>query len=109
PERLGGRCWATGLNIRDHAVETGAPTPTEPVVCVKSTGSIVGHGADILIPPHVTQPDYEGELAVVIGHRARDVPADEAMDVVEGVTCAHDVSSRDHQFTAGQWVGSKWF
>ena len=101
--------WAIGLNYRDHAAETGAPIPTEPVVFVKSTGSIVGHGADILIPPHVTQPDYEGELAVVIGHRARDVPADEAMDVVEGVTCAHDVSSRDHQFTTGQWVWSKSF
>jgi 2-keto-4-pentenoate hydratase/2-oxohepta-3-ene-1,7-dioic acid hydratase in catechol pathway len=69
----------------------------------------VGHGADILVPPHVTQPDYEGELAVVIGQRARDVPEDEALDVVEGVTCAHDVSSRDHQFTTGQWSWSKSF
>jgi len=101
--------WAIGLNYRDHAAETGTPIPIEPVVFVKSTGSVVGHGADILIPPHVTQPDYEGELAVVIGHRARDVPADEAMDVVEGVTCAHDVSARDHQFTTGQWVWSKSF
>jgi 2-keto-4-pentenoate hydratase/2-oxohepta-3-ene-1,7-dioic acid hydratase in catechol pathway len=101
--------WAIGLNYRDHAAETGAQIPSEPVVFVKSTGSVVGHGADILIPPHVTQPDYEGELAVVIGTRARDVPADEALDVVEGVTCAHDVSSRDHQFTTGQWVWSKSF
>ena len=101
--------WAIGLNYRDHAAETGTPIPTEPVVFVKSTGSVVGHGADILIPPHVTQPDYEGELAVVIGRRARDVPADEALDFVEGVTCAHDVSSRDHQFTTGQWVWSKSF
>ena len=101
--------WAIGLNYRDHAAETGAPIPTEPVVFVKSTGSVVGHGADILIPPHVAQPDYEGELAVVIGRRTRDVPAEEALDVVEGVTCAHDVSSRDHQFTTGQWVWSKSF
>jgi 2-keto-4-pentenoate hydratase/2-oxohepta-3-ene-1,7-dioic acid hydratase in catechol pathway len=101
--------WAIGLNYRDHAAETGTPIPTEPVVFVKSTGSVVGHGADILVPPHVTQPDYEGELAVVIGRRARDVPAEEALDVVEGVTCAHDVSSRDHQFTTGQWVWSKSF
>jgi 2-keto-4-pentenoate hydratase/2-oxohepta-3-ene-1,7-dioic acid hydratase in catechol pathway len=101
--------WAIGLNYRDHAAETGTPIPTEPVVFVKATGSVVGHGADILIPPHVTQPDYEGELAVVIGSRARDVPADEALDVVEGVTCAHDVSARDHQFTTGQWVWSKSF
>jgi 2-keto-4-pentenoate hydratase/2-oxohepta-3-ene-1,7-dioic acid hydratase in catechol pathway len=101
--------WAIGLNYRDHAAETGAPLPSEPVVFVKSTGSVAGHGDDILIPPHVTQPDYEGELAVVIGQRARDVPADEALDVVEGVTCAHDVSSRDHQFTTGQWSWSKSF
>jgi acylpyruvate hydrolase len=101
--------WAIGLNYRDHAAETGTPIPTEPVVFVKSTGSVVGHGADILIPPHVTQADYEGELAVVIGSRARDVPAAEALDVVEGVTCAHDVSARDHQFTTGQWVWSKSF
>jgi len=101
--------WAIGLNYRDHAAETGSPIPTEPVVFVKSTGSVVGHGDDILIPPHVTQPDYEGELAIVIGRRARDVPADEALDVVEGVTCAHDVSSRDHKFTTGQWVWSKSF
>jgi acylpyruvate hydrolase len=101
--------WAIGLNYRDHAAETGAPLPTEPVVFVKSTGSVVGHGADILIPPHVTQADYEGELAVVIGRRARDIPEDEALDVVEGVTCAHDVSSRDHQFTTGQWTWSKSF
>jgi 2-keto-4-pentenoate hydratase/2-oxohepta-3-ene-1,7-dioic acid hydratase in catechol pathway len=101
--------WAIGLNYRDHAAETGTPIPAEPVVFVKATGSVVGHGADILVPPHVTQPDYEGELAVVIGSRARDVPADEALDVVEGVTCAHDVSARDHQFTTGQWVWSKSF
>jgi 2-keto-4-pentenoate hydratase/2-oxohepta-3-ene-1,7-dioic acid hydratase in catechol pathway len=101
--------WAIGLNYRDHAAETGAPLPPEPVVFVKSTGSVVGHGADILVPPHVTQPDYEGELAVVIGKRARDVPEDEALDVVEGVTCAHDVSARDHQFTTGQWSWSKSF
>lgn len=101
--------WAIGLNYRDHAAETGAPLPPEPVVFVKSTGSVIGHGADILIPPHVTQPDYEGELAVVIGQHARDVPEDEALDVVEGVTCAHDVSARDHQFTTGQWSWSKSF
>jgi 2-keto-4-pentenoate hydratase/2-oxohepta-3-ene-1,7-dioic acid hydratase in catechol pathway len=101
--------WGIGLNYRDHAAETGAPLPSEPVVFAKSTGSVIGHGADILIPPHVTQPDYEGELAVVIGRRARDVPEDEALEVVEGVTCAHDVSARDHQFTTGQWSWSKSF
>src|SRR5262249_1662890 len=101
--------WPIGRTSGAPPAETGTPIPTEPVVFVKSTGSVVGHGADILIPPHVTQPDYEGELAVVIGRRARDVPADEALDVVEGVACAHDVSARDHQFTTGQWVWAKSF
>src|SRR2546423_10319516 len=71
--------WAIGLNYRGHAAETGAPIPTEPVAFVKSTGSIVGHGAVILIPPPVTQPGFEGELAVVIGRPARGVPAHQAM------------------------------
>ena len=101
--------WAIGLNYRDHAAETGTPLPPEPIVFVKSTGSVVGHGDDILVPPHVTQPDYEGELAVVIGQLARDVPEDEALDVVEGFTCAHDGRARDHQFTTGQWSWSKSF
>jgi 2-keto-4-pentenoate hydratase/2-oxohepta-3-ene-1,7-dioic acid hydratase in catechol pathway len=57
----------------------------------------------------VTQPDYEGELAVWIGTRGRDVPADDALSIVAGVSVAHDVSSRDHQYTTGQWSWSKSF
>jgi len=83
--------------------------PEAPTLFVKSPSSVIGDGDPIVIPPHVTQPDYEGELAVVIGERARDVPVDHALDVVAGVTIAHDVSSRDHQFTTGQWSWSKSF
>jgi 2-keto-4-pentenoate hydratase/2-oxohepta-3-ene-1,7-dioic acid hydratase in catechol pathway len=101
--------WGVGLNYRDHAAETGRPLPDAPTLFVKSPSSVIGDGDSIVIPAHVEQPDYEGELAVVIGERARDVPVERALDVVAGVTVAHDVSSRDHQFTTGQWSWSKSF
>lgn len=101
--------WAIGLNYRDHVAETGGSLPEVPTVFVKSPGAVIGPDEAIVVPPHVTQPDYEGEVAVVIGRRGRDVPEDEALDHVAGVTCAHDVSSRDHQFVTGQWSWSKSF
>jgi 2-keto-4-pentenoate hydratase/2-oxohepta-3-ene-1,7-dioic acid hydratase in catechol pathway len=101
--------WGVGLNYRDHADETGRPPPEFPTLFVKSPSSVIGDGDPIVIPRHVTQPDYEGELAVVIGRRARDVAVADALGVVAGVTVAHDVSSRDHQFTTGQWSWSKSF
>lgn len=101
--------WAVGLNYRDHAAETGRPAPTVPTLFVKSPRSVIGDGEPIVVPPHVTQPDYEGELAVVIGRRCRDVARDAALDVVAGVTIAHDVSARDHQFNTGQFSWSKSF
>jgi 2-keto-4-pentenoate hydratase/2-oxohepta-3-ene-1,7-dioic acid hydratase in catechol pathway len=101
--------WGVGLNYRDHAAETGRPLPDAPTLFVKSPSAVIGDGDPIVIPAHVTQPDYEGELAVVIGERARDVPVERALDAIAGVTVAHDVSSRDHQFTTGQWSWSKSF
>jgi 2-keto-4-pentenoate hydratase/2-oxohepta-3-ene-1,7-dioic acid hydratase in catechol pathway len=71
--------------------------------------SLVGPGADIVVPPHVTQPDYEGEVAVVIGRDCRDVAERDALDVIAGVTVAHDVSARDHQYATSQWSWSKSF
>jgi 2-keto-4-pentenoate hydratase/2-oxohepta-3-ene-1,7-dioic acid hydratase in catechol pathway len=101
--------WGVGLNYRDHAAETGRPLPDAPTLFMKSPSAAIGTGESIVVPRHVTQPDYEGELAVVIGRRARDVPVDDALTVVAGVTVAHDVSARDHQFTTGQWSWSKSF
>jgi 2-keto-4-pentenoate hydratase/2-oxohepta-3-ene-1,7-dioic acid hydratase in catechol pathway len=101
--------WGVGLNYRDHAAETGRPAPDAPVLFVKSPSAVIGDGDAIVVPPHVTQPDYEGELAVWIGRRARDVPADDALSIVAGVSVAHDVSARDHQYTTGQWSWSKSF
>ena len=76
---------------------------------MKPASAVIGPDDVIERPSDIPMVCHESELAIVIGHRARDVPADEAMDVIEGVTCAHDVSSRDHQFTTGQWVWSKSF
>jgi acylpyruvate hydrolase len=101
--------WAVGLNYRDHAAETGRPLPEFPALFVKSPGSVVAHEDTIVIPPHVREPDYEGEVAVVIGGVARDVDEADALDFVAGVTIAHDVSARDHQFVTGQFSWSKSF
>jgi len=101
--------WAAGINYRDHAAETGATLPSAPTLFAKSPGSVIGPDRPIVIPRHVTQPDYEGELAVVIGRRAKDVSRAHALQYVAGLTIAHDVSARDHQFTTGQFTWSKSF
>lgn len=101
--------WAVGVNYRAHATEMGREPPSAPTLFTKSVGALLGHGAAIVVPPCVTQPDYEGEVAVVIGRTARDVPEDAALDVIAGISIAHDVSSRDHQYTTGQWSWSKSF
>jgi 2-keto-4-pentenoate hydratase/2-oxohepta-3-ene-1,7-dioic acid hydratase in catechol pathway len=101
--------WAVGINYRDHAAETDIALPPAPLLFAKSPGSVIGPDAPIVIPRHVTQPDYEGELAVVIGTRARDVARANALEYVAGLTIAHDVSARDHQFTTGQFTWSKSF
>jgi 2-keto-4-pentenoate hydratase/2-oxohepta-3-ene-1,7-dioic acid hydratase in catechol pathway len=101
--------WAVGLNYRAHAAETGRPLPEFPTLFSKSPRSVIAHEDPIVIPPHVMQPDYEGELAVVIGRRCHDVALEDALDVVAGVTIAHDVSARDHQYVTGQFAWSKSF
>lgn len=101
--------WAIGLNYLDHIAETGREIPTTPTVFTKSPGSVIGSGDLIVVPPHVTQPDYEGEVAVIIGRRAKDIAEADAIEVIAGVTCANDVSARDHQYLTGQWSWSKSF
>jgi 2,4-diketo-3-deoxy-L-fuconate hydrolase len=99
---------AIGLNYEDHAAETGAEIPEKPVVFTKYPNTIIGPGAPIRIPPITEQVDYEAELAVVIGSRAKNVSESEALDYVFGYTNANDVSARDLQFSeGGQWTRSK--
>jgi 2,4-didehydro-3-deoxy-L-rhamnonate hydrolase len=103
-----GKVIAIGLNYEDHAAETGAEIPEKPIVFAKYPNTIVGPGAPIRIPPITEQPDYEAELAVVIGSRAKNVSESEALDYVFGYTNSNDVSARDLQFSeGGQWTRSK--
>ena len=100
-----------GLNYRDHAIETGAEIPTEPVVFNKFSSAMIGHGDKIVLPRISNKVDYEAELVVVIGKEAKHVSASEAMGCIFGYTCGHDVSARDWQIgkPGGQWLLGKTF
>jgi 2-keto-4-pentenoate hydratase/2-oxohepta-3-ene-1,7-dioic acid hydratase in catechol pathway len=98
---------AVGMNYRDHAAEAGNVVPEQPVVFAKWPNSLVGPGEPIVIPSWVDEVDYEAELGVVIGERARRLSSDDALDVVAGYVCVNDVSSRKLQFEDGQWTRSK--
>jgi 2-keto-4-pentenoate hydratase/2-oxohepta-3-ene-1,7-dioic acid hydratase in catechol pathway len=103
---------ALGLNYRRHADELGAGYPDFPILFIKATNSIAGPGDPILLPKAgPLEVDYEAELAVVIGRRAKNVEPGEALDYVLGYTCANDVSARDWQFRKQnqQWSRGKSF
>jgi 2-keto-4-pentenoate hydratase/2-oxohepta-3-ene-1,7-dioic acid hydratase in catechol pathway len=104
-----GKIVAAGMNYRDHAAETGLAVPEQPVLFAIWPSSVIGPGEAIVIPAASSQIDFEAELGVVIGERARDVPAERALDVVGGYTCYNDVSARDVQFGDGQWTRGKSF
>ena len=104
-----GKIVCIGLNYRDHAEETGAALPAEPVVFMKDPSTIVGPFDDVLIPRGSTKTDWEVELGVVIGTTARylDSP-DEALGHVAGYAVSHDVSEREFQLErGGQWDKGK--
>lgn len=100
-----------GLNYRDHAIETGAEIPTEPVIFNKFPSALVGPDQPIVLPSESNRVDYEAELVVVIGKQARHVSEDEAMEYVFGYCCGNDVSARDWQkgTPGGQWLLGKTF
>jgi 2-keto-4-pentenoate hydratase/2-oxohepta-3-ene-1,7-dioic acid hydratase in catechol pathway len=86
-----------GLNYRDHAEESELDLPAVPVIFAKWTTSLIGHGETIVVPREETRPDYEGEVAVVIGEPAYRAGGDAARDAVGAYTCFHDVSGRRAQ------------
>ncbi|MEJ2735478.1 MAG: fumarylacetoacetate hydrolase family protein [Anaerolineae bacterium] len=99
---------AVGANYWDHCRECNIEPPRQPILFAKFPTAIVGPEAFIEWDPNLTSTvDYEAELAVVIGRRARRVSAADAFDVIYGYTCANDVSARDLQFGDGQWVRGK--
>jgi len=100
---------AIGLNYEDHARESGAPIPKEPVVFMKATSCISGPNDPIMLPKDSQKTDWEVELGVVIGRTARYVPEEKALSYVAGYLVVNDVSEREYQLerSGGQWDKGK--
>jgi len=103
-----GKFICIGLNYSDHAAETGATVPPEPIIFMKATSAIVGPNDDVEIPRGSLKTDWEVELGVVIGKHAKYVSEDEALDHVAGYCLINDVSERAFQAERqGQWTKGK--
>jgi 2-keto-4-pentenoate hydratase/2-oxohepta-3-ene-1,7-dioic acid hydratase in catechol pathway len=103
-----GKVVAIGLNYADHAAESGVQPPKEPIIFMKANTSICGPNDNVLIPKDSKKTDWEVELAVVIGRRARYVPERESLAHVAGYTICNDVSEREFQLErSGQWDKGK--
>ena len=108
PVKSPSKIVAIGLNYADHASESKLELPKTPLVFAKFPGSIIGMDENIIIPANITQRvDYEVELGVIIGRKAKNVPVNEALNYVFGYTVLNDISARDLQFSDGQWVRAK--
>ncbi|MES2485767.1 MAG: fumarylacetoacetate hydrolase family protein [Bacteroidota bacterium] len=113
-ERLGAplarpsKLVCVGLNYKDHAAETNAPIPVEPILFFKSTTAIVGPDDDVIIPKNSTKTDWEVELAIVIGKKASYVEEADALNHIAGYVLHNDYSERAFQIERnGQWVKGK--
>ncbi len=102
-----GKILAIGRNYVDHAIEGGAEPPAAPLIFMKLPNALSAHEAPIVLPTISAKVDYEAELAVVIGRRAKRVSEAAALDYVFGYTLINDVSARDLQYGDGQWVRGK--
>ena len=100
---------AFGRNYAEHAKELGNEVPETPVVLSKPPTAVVGNGDEVAYPPLTRNLHFEGELAVVIGRRCKDVPAEQVADVVFGYTVANDLTMRDLQRAEKQWTRAKGF
>lgn len=98
-----------GRNYPEHARELGNEPPKEPLIFLKPPSSLIASGDAIVYPPISERVDFEGELGVVVGRRARRVPTAQAYDYVLGYTCLNDVTARDLQRKDGQWTRGKGF
>ncbi|HTM93769.1 MAG TPA: fumarylacetoacetate hydrolase family protein [Flavisolibacter sp.] len=97
-----------GLNYADHAKETNAQIPKEPIIFFKSTSALIGPNDDVIIPKNSKKTDWEVELAVVIGKKASYVDENEALNYVAGYCLHNDLSEREFQMErGGQWVKGK--
>ena len=102
-----GKIICIGLNYMDHVLESGAEVPKAPLIFSKFDTCVVASEDPVLLPVGSEQVDFEAELAVVIGRRAKNIKLEDAMDYVFGYTNFNDVSARDMQFADGQWQRGK--
>ena len=98
-----------GRNYLDHARELGNQVPERPLIFLKPPSALLADGASILLPPDSEQVEHEGELAVLIGWRTRNVAAADALAAVAGYAPLNDVTARDLQKPDGQWTRAKGF
>jgi 2-keto-4-pentenoate hydratase/2-oxohepta-3-ene-1,7-dioic acid hydratase in catechol pathway len=103
------RIFCVGLNYLDHATESKMVVQAVPTIFMKLPSAITGPDSDIVLPSNSTQPDYEAELAVVIGRNARNITRDNWRECVFGYTILNDVSARDVQLATSQWTLGKSF
>lgn len=105
-----GKFIGIGLNYRDHANEAKLPIPTEPIIFMKANSCVVGPNDDVVLPRQSQKVDWEVELGIVIGTRARYVGKDEALSYVAGYCVVNDVSERHFQLErGGTWDKGKGF
>ena len=103
-----GKFVAIGLNYSDHAAETGAKSPSEPIVFMKATSCIVGPNDDVVIPKNSKKTDWEVEIAFVVGKETKYISEKDAPDHILGYCIVNDVSEREFQIEKmGQWVKGK--
>ena len=98
-----------GLNYADHAKEVGLVLPKTPALFLKPPSSVIGPNENVILPPESSKVEYEGELAVVIGKKAKNIKEENVEEYILGYTCANDVTARDIQFSDAQWMRGKSF
>jgi 2-keto-4-pentenoate hydratase/2-oxohepta-3-ene-1,7-dioic acid hydratase in catechol pathway len=100
-----------GLNYKDHAAESGAPIPKEPILFCKYATALIGHGETIVLPKVSQEVDYEAELVIAVGKKGRHLTPQNALEHVAGYSVGHDVSARDWQLRKDgkQWMIGKTF
>jgi ureidoglycolate lyase len=103
-----GKFMCIGLNYADHAAETGAAIPAEPILFMKATSAIIGPNDDVVLPKTTLKPDWEVELGVIIGKKASNIDVKDALDHVAGYCVVNDLSERHYQTErGGQWTKGK--
>ena len=103
-----GKFMCIGLNYADHAAETGAAIPAEPILFMKATSAIIGPNDDVILPKTTLKPDWEVELGVIIGKTASNITIDQAFDHIAGYCVINDLSERHYQQErGGQWTKGK--